>query len=315
MRRHAVLWLALVLLAPPPAAAAGESPYRVDGARRVVAFADVHGAYDQLVALLHSQGIVDGALRWSGADTQLVSLGDLVDRGPASRRVLDLLMRLEGEARAAGGAVHVLLGNHEVMNIVGDLRYVSAEEYAAFAGPEDDALREAAWKGRIEREPAADRAAFDARYPGGLVRAPPGLLAGGRYGAWLLSRPFVLVVNDTAFTHGGLPPRVAELGLDETNRALHRELADYLRAWRELGAGLPDPEAGEFQQRPDSLAAAGLAEQSAALRVLQDVAPYSRPRDRPGSAARHSVIPSPRPRISRRRSRNSAPPAWSSATA
>ena len=100
----------------------------------MVAFADVHGAYDELVALLRSQGLVDGSLRWSGADTQLVSLGDLLDRGPDSRRVLDLLMRLEGEARTAGGAVHVLLGNHEVMNIVGDLRYVSAGEYAAFVG-------------------------------------------------------------------------------------------------------------------------------------------------------------------------------------
>ena len=47
-----------------------------------------------------------------------------------SRKVLDLLMRLESEARAAGGAVHVVLGNHEVMNIAGDLRYVSTEEYA-----------------------------------------------------------------------------------------------------------------------------------------------------------------------------------------
>ena len=278
MRRHpalartvAALWLALAVLNPLPAAAAGESPYRIEGARRVVAFADVHGAYDELVGLLRSQGIVDGALRWSGADTQLVSLGDLVDRGPASRRVLDLLMRLEGEARAAGGAVHVLLGNHEVMNLAGDLRYVSAGEYAAFAGPEDDALREAAWKRRIEREPAADRAAFDALHPAGWFAHRQAFSPEGRYGAWLLSRPFVLVVNDTAFAHGGLSPRVVELGLDETNRVLHRELADYLRAWPELSAGLPDPETGEFQQRPESLAAAGLAEQSAALRALQDV--------------------------------------------
>ncbi len=269
----AAFWLAAAGL--PPAAAAGDSPWRVEGARRVVAFADVHGAYDELAALLGSLGIVDGALRWSGADTHLVSLGDLVDRGPDSRRVLDLLMRLEGESRAAGGAVHVLLGNHEVMNIAGDLRYVSAGEYAAFAGADDDALRETAWKQRLEREPGAERAAFDARHPAGWFAHRQAFSPEGRYGAWLLSRPFVMVVNDTAFAHGGLPPRVAELGLDETNRVLHRELADYLAAWQELGTRLPDADAGEFQPRPEALAAAGLVEQSAALRALQDASVFT----------------------------------------
>ncbi len=276
MRRFAAAFAVLIVLAVPAfAATENDSTYRVDSARRVVAFADVHGAYDELVSLLQAQGILDRELRWSGGDTQLVSLGDLVDRGPASRRVLDLLMRLEGEARAAGGAVHVLLGNHEVMNLAGDLRYVSAEEYAAFAGPEDDALRERAWKRRLEREPGADRAAFDARHPAGWFSHRQAFSPMGRYGAWLLTRPFVLVVNDTAFVHGGLPPRVAELGLEETNRGLHRELADYLPAWPEFAEGLPDPEAGEFQQRPEALAAAGLAEQSAALRALTDASVFT----------------------------------------
>ena len=54
--------------------------------------------------------------------------------GTDARKVLDLLMRLEGEARKAGGRVHALLGNHEVMNMLGDLRYVNAEEYKSFAG-------------------------------------------------------------------------------------------------------------------------------------------------------------------------------------
>ncbi len=276
MRRYAAaLLLAFVLAAPSFAAAAEESPYRVEGARRVVAFADVHGAYDELVALLRSQAIVDDALRWSGADTHLVSLGDLVDRGPDSRRVLDLLMRLEREARAAGGAVHVLLGNHEVMNMTGDLRYVSAGEYAAFAGTADDALREAAWQQRVAREPGAERSAFDARHPRGFFAHRQAFSPKGRYGAWLLSRPFILVVNDTAFAHGGLPPRVAELGLDDVNRLLHRELGDYLRAWPEFAAGLADPDAGEFQQRPEALAGAGLAEHSAALRALTNAAVFT----------------------------------------
>jgi hypothetical protein len=280
MRRFsasAMLALAIACVASVPPAAANDasSPYRYDGVRRVVAFADVHGAFDELVALLRAQGIIDGELRWRGADTHLVSLGDLVDRGANSRRVLDLLMRLEGEARAAGGAVHVVLGNHEVMNVAGDLRYVSAGEYAAFAGPEDDALRESAWARRLAREPGADRAPFEARHPAGWFAHRQAFSPDGRYGAWLLSRPFVLVVNDTAFAHGGLPPRVAALGLDDVNHVLHRELADYLRAWQELGAALPDPDAAEFPARPQALAAAGYAESSTRLRELTEASVFT----------------------------------------
>jgi hypothetical protein len=250
--------------------AGAESPYRIENVRRTVAFADVHGAYDALVSLLRAQGIVDGELRWAGGDTHLVSLGDLLDRGADSRKALDLLMRLEGEALAAGGAVHVVLGNHEVMNIAGDLRYVAAGEYAAFAGPEDDALREAAWRATVEREPAAPRAEFDARFPPGYFAHRQAFSPAGRYGAWLMTRPFVLVVNDTAFAHGGLPPIVAERGLEAANAALREQLTAYLAAWQELQSKLPRPEPDDFIKRPEALVAAGAAAESETLRVMQD---------------------------------------------
>jgi hypothetical protein len=103
---------------------------------RVVAVSDIHGAYDALVATFQEAGIIDNDLHWSGAETHLVITGDLLDRGPDSRQVMDLIMRLEREAEIAGGQVHQLLGNHEVMNLNGDVRYVSDEEYAAFSGDE-----------------------------------------------------------------------------------------------------------------------------------------------------------------------------------
>ena len=87
---------------------------------------------------------IDESQDWRGGDTHLVSLGDLLERGPDSRKILDLLMHLEREAREAGGAVNLVLGNHEVVNVVGDRRYVSEAEYAAFAGPEDLESRDAA---------------------------------------------------------------------------------------------------------------------------------------------------------------------------
>ena len=75
----------------------------VRGAPRVVAVGDVHGAYERFAAILHSAGVVDENGRWSGGKTQLVQTGDVLDRGTDTRRCLDLLMRLEGEAKKAGG--------------------------------------------------------------------------------------------------------------------------------------------------------------------------------------------------------------------
>ena len=92
------------------------------GVERVVAVGDIHGDYDQLVAVLRSASLIDEQGKWSGGKTHLVQTGDIPDRGPDTRKALDLLMRLEGEAAQAGGAVHALIGNHEAMNVYGDLR-------------------------------------------------------------------------------------------------------------------------------------------------------------------------------------------------
>ena len=83
--------------------------WHVEGAEKIVAIADVHGAYDAMVQTLQQADVIDSELRWSGGATHLVIVGDLLDRGPKSRDAMDLLMRLEGEAPAAGGAVHVVI--------------------------------------------------------------------------------------------------------------------------------------------------------------------------------------------------------------
>lgn len=266
--RRLLIAVALVIFAS--AVSADDSGYRYEGVRRVVAFADVHGAYTELVAALREAAVIDAALRWQGGTTHLVSLGDLVDRGPDSRKVLDLLMRLEDEARAAGGAVHVVLGNHEIMNIVGDLRYVSAEEYGAFAGNEDSALRDQAWLRVLAVEPAALRTEFEARFPAGYFAHRQAFSAEGRYGQWLRRKPFLIVIGDTAFVHGGLSPWVARLGLEVTNTRLHAQLDDYLRAWNGIEAEFRIVRPVGFQERPDHVAAQGGAAQAELLRVLQE---------------------------------------------
>ena len=79
------LFLCFCLLASVAATATAAGKYDISTAGRVVAFGDVHGAYDDWTALLIELGVIDKSLNWSGGNTHLVSLGDLIDRGPGSR--------------------------------------------------------------------------------------------------------------------------------------------------------------------------------------------------------------------------------------
>ena len=107
-----------------------------------MAVGDVHGAYDTFVGILRAAGLLDSRDRWTGGRAILVQTGDVLDRGDDSRRVLDLLRRLERDAPRAGGRVLPLLGNHELMRVLGDWRYVSPGELRAFRNADSDQLRE-----------------------------------------------------------------------------------------------------------------------------------------------------------------------------
>ncbi len=267
LMRHFLTVVVALLLGGP--AAGADSDFRIDDARRVVVFADVHGAYQELLTVLRTTAVIDESLHWRGGDTHLVSLGDLLDRGPDSRKVLDLLMGLESEARDAGGAVHVILGNHEVMNITGDLRYVSAAEYSAFAGSEDSKLREAAWERVLQQDPAASRGEFDASFPPGFFGHLQAFSPVGQYGAWLLTKPFLLVINDMALVHAGLPEIVARLGLGATNETMRSQLAGYLQTWSAMQAELNLARPIGFLDRPGAIAGLGAEEQSKTLLAMQ----------------------------------------------
>ena len=233
MIRHLTRSIALLLACSLPLSAVADQ-WQYSGAERIVAVSDIHGAYDALVATLQNAEVLDAELGWSGGPTHLVIVGDILDRGPDSREAMDLLMRLETEAETAGGMVHVLIGNHEAMNLVGDLRYVSKEEFADFAGEETGEERE-----RWLAEYASDKNAagkindelrreFDERFPAGYFAHRREFEADGRYGEWLLSQPVVVVINGTAFVHGGLSPMIADIGLDGVNATLAGELEQYV---------------------------------------------------------------------------------------
>jgi hypothetical protein len=216
---------------------------------RIVAISDPHGAYEAMVRTLQNADVIDSDGNWSGGDTHLVVTGDLMDRGADSRKVMDLVMQLEEQALAGGGMVHLLLGNHEVMNLVGDLRYVAPGEYAAFAEDESEQDRERWFRIFIAQqlnigEPDEDalRAEFNKERPPGFFGHRQAFGSEGKYGKWLLEKPLMVVVNGNAFVHGGLPPLVAELGLDGVNDTLRSEVAEYVAQLDVLQeAGLFDP--------------------------------------------------------------------------
>jgi len=234
-RRLALLLVASALFVPAVARAADAGCPDVV-APRVVAVGDVHGSYDPFLSVLRLAGLADEHGHWTGGKAHLVQTGDLLDRGKDAPKVLDLLMRLEGEARKAGGQVHALLGNHEVMNILGDLRYVNPAEYESFRTPDSidrrarflrtaiDAAREHARAAGEKFDADAHRAKLLEQVPLGFVERTAEFSAEGRYGRWLRQRPAMVKVNGVVFLHGGLTPEVAALGCEAVVDTVRREI-------------------------------------------------------------------------------------------
>ncbi len=222
-----VVLLTTIACAGPRQAWAQAAQVQWSGVDRVIAFADVHGAYTELHSLLRDTVVLDAEDRWAAGTSHVVSLGDLLDRGADSRKVLDLLMKLQREAQTAGGNLHVLLGNHEVMNLLGDLRYIDAAEYAQYVDLEPAAERErqrAIW----QQQCTAPCAPFDQKFPPGYFGHLAAFAPAGKYGQWLLTLPVAITINDTLFMHAGPSRSLQGLTLPELNVRYHTALTDYL---------------------------------------------------------------------------------------
>jgi hypothetical protein len=228
---------------------------------RVVAVGDVHGAYDGLVGILRAAGLLDARARWSGGRAILVQTGDVLDRGPDSRKVLDLLRRLEREAARAGGRVYPLLGNHEVMRMVWDWRDVSAGELAAFRTVDSTDLRERAYaivsadaaRRAQEAERPHNEAAFREQFlkeiPLGFIEMRQAFAPTGEYGKWLRERPAVIRINGIVFLHGGISAATAALGCAGINEAVRGDLTVANPTAEQLIAMLSSSETGPLWYR------------------------------------------------------------------
>jgi hypothetical protein len=188
--------------------------------------------------------LIDAEYNWIGGQATFVQTGDLFDRGVRVREVLDLLMRLQGEAAAAGGRVEVLLGNHEGMNLTGFYRDVNPKVYGTFVDEKSEKRRKNGyyafikyWRHRADAEGANPPRFTDEIKEQWMTAHPPGWLEytealgpKGIYGAWLRQRPIAIVIDGVLFIHGGLGPALAGLSIDEINQKVVEELATYDRA-------------------------------------------------------------------------------------
>ena len=199
-------------------------------ARPVVVVGEVQGAAETVTTLLRSLDLIDETGSWSGGETVLVQTGDLIDGGENSRAAMDLFMRLQREALAAGGRVIVLMGNHEAMNILGELRDVNFRTYASFAGPDAEVRRTAyydryaAWRSQRASETGTDfeadevfRAEWFALHPPGWVEYVEAMRSDGLYGRWLRSLPLAVEIDGILFIHGGISPEMCGVTLQEIN--------------------------------------------------------------------------------------------------
>jgi len=203
--------------------------FRYDGAPRIVAIGDIHGDLQAARRALGLAGATNRDDDWIGGNLVVVQTGDEIDRGDDDRAVLDLFDHLAEKARAAGGRVLALNGNHEVMNVAGDFRYVTPGGFAAFASEEKRAT------------PGTALDAFPTEARGRAAAFSPG----GPYARLLAKRDAVAVVGDTVFAHGGVTAEHVRYGLGRLNAEV--------RAWMKNGGAPPglaeDPEGPLWTRR------------------------------------------------------------------
>ncbi|TPV93074.1 MAG: calcineurin, partial [Myxococcales bacterium FL481] len=155
----------------------------------IIAFGDVHGDYENTLAVLRQSGVIDDDGHWSIGETVVVQVGDQLDRGYGEEEILDLFERLRVEARSAGGAFYALIGNHETLNVEGEMDYV-----------------------------------FDESAFGGLAARTQAFAPGGEWAIRLAKRVTVLQLGESVFVHGGVRPEYAEVGVETINAEVRRWL-------------------------------------------------------------------------------------------
>lgn len=208
---------------------------------RIVVVGDLHGAYDNFVKILKQTGLVDDLLQWKGGKTHLVQMGDILDRGDRARDIFDLLIRLEESAKSEGGFVHVLIGNHEEMNLADTAfdidEYITVPQFISFVS-EKYIEREKRIFERLESSKSGESLPSEFEFTQYLrqviERGKNRKTHVGRrsyyrnlnstYGPWILNHNVVVKINDIIFVHAGITESYSEMKLENINRNYRLEL-------------------------------------------------------------------------------------------
>jgi hypothetical protein len=266
-RRIAYPAFALTLLMAATSCAGGDE-------KRIVAFGDVHGDLEAARGALRLAGAIDEHDRWIGGDLVVVQTGDQLDRGDEEQAILDLFERLRVESRAAGGAFHALLGNHELMNARGDLRYVTDGGFADFTDAVEydpgDSLE--VWDRASGTFTSALLSDFEPHQRARMAAFMPG----GPYARLLARRQVILQIGDNVFVHGGVLPDHVAYGIDEINAAAQA----WLRGEADLPAVLSGPDSPQwtrlYSRDPDAAACGVLEEVLTRLKARRMVMGHTR---------------------------------------
>lgn len=245
-RRALFSLLPIILGILPAPLEADEIPCQWSGVERTVVIGDIHGDYERFIEILQATGIVDSKLRWAAGNTHFVQTGDVLDRGDDARKIFDLLMRLEKEAEEAGGMVHVLLGNHEELNLTGIVfssnpDYVTLDQFISFLPDsyrrqQEDALRKKILKARARGRRTSEEQTINAFWKSQIKDSSAQRLyvlnLNDQYGPWLCRLNVAIKINDVVFVHGGISEKYSKWGLQEINDRYRLELSDIIRAFR-----------------------------------------------------------------------------------
>lgn len=231
-----------------------------EGVDRIVAIGDLHGDYESYLETLRLAGLVNRRGRWIGDKTHLVQTGDIPDRGPDTREIMEHLDGLARQAQKDGGRVHGLIGNHEAMNLYGDLRYVTQEEFEAFRGRDSQRMQDRYYELVLQDMeqndpegfaalPEGYRETWDQDHPLGWVEHRqawnPAWNPNGEYAVRTLSQNTAIRINGTVFVHGGISDLYADLSLAEINR----QVVDSLGAFDPEATGPAVDECGPLWYR------------------------------------------------------------------
>ena len=148
---------------------------------KILALSDIEGDFDAFKMMLIGAKVIDDKFNWTYGDGHLVLVGDYFDRGLNVTECLWLIYKLEPEAEAAGGKVHFILGNHEVLNLEGDTQYMR-QKYV-----ENVALLQEDYKHWYDNN--------------------------SELGRWLRTKNAVEKIGDYVFCHAGISPELAKSGL------------------------------------------------------------------------------------------------------